>query len=158
MLRRGINLVALFYLATALICFVPYFQFDHPLLIATGLIYAVPSFVIAGGVVLRRAWGRKLAMILSPLLVLAVLPLMVKKQPTFVFSFPFRIAVTYPPSSAVAFKWFFGLLLMGHLVSMFYLLRGRVREEFQQKSAGEEDPKEGDQVLDPNVGEEGNGD
>lgn len=157
MVRRGIDLVALFYLATALICFVPYLQFDHPLLFAAGLIYAVPSLVIAGGVALRRAWGRKLAMVFSPLLIFVVLPLMFKKQPTFVFSFPFRIAVTYPPSSAVSFKWFFGLLLIGHFVSMFYLLRGAVKEEFQKKSAGEEDPEERDQALDLNAGKEGNG-
>lgn len=137
MVRKGIDFIALFYFATALICFVPYFQFGHPVLIAAGLFYAIPSFVTGGGVALRREWGRKLAMVLSPLLILVVLPLLFKKQLTFVFSLPFRIAMTYPPSSVLSFKGLFGALIIGHLVSVLYLLRGPVKGAFQQGSAGE---------------------
>ncbi len=157
MIRRGIDFVALFYLSTALICFLPYFQFDHPILVAAGLIYAIPCVIIAGGLALRRAWGRKLAILFSSFLILVVFPLLFKKQLTFVFSFPFSIAVTYPPGSVLSFKGLFGTLIVGHLLSMFYLLRGSVRRAFQRERAEEEKPKEeGSGDIDLDTGKEEN--
>lgn len=153
MIRKGIGFIALLYLATALICFVPYFQFGHPILIAAGFIYAVPSFIVAGGVVLKKEWGRKLAIILSPLLILAVLPLLFKKQLTFVFSFPFSIAVTYSPPSARSFKGLFVSLIVGHFISIIYLLRGSVKSAFEGKRA-EGEPKEGSAEIELNAGKE----
>lgn len=137
MVRKGINFISLIYLATAFICFIPYFQFSHPILIAAGLIYATPSFLIAVGLVLRREWGRKLAITLSPLLILVVFPLLFKKQLTFIFSFP-SIAVTYSRTAALSFKGLFFSLIAGHLVSVLYLLRGSVKDAFQRERPQEE--------------------
>jgi hypothetical protein len=152
MVRNGIDLIALIYLATALICFIPYFQFGHPILVAAGLIYSTPSFLIVGGLVLRKGWGRKLAIILSPLLILGVLPLLFKKQLTFVFSIP-SIAVTYSPTAALSFRGLFVGLIVGHLVSILYLLRGSVKGVFQRGIPAEEE-KEGSEGLDPNARKE----
>jgi len=131
--RKSIDLVALFYLATALICFLPYFQYGHAILIAAGLIYAIPFFVVGIGLALRKGWGRRLGMIASPLLILVVLPMLFKKHLTFIFSFPYSIAITYPPSSALAVKGLFGGLIIGHLMMLLFLLIKSVREEFQQE-------------------------
>lgn len=150
MVRKGIGLIALIYLATALICFIPYFQFSHPILIAAGLVYAAPSFLVAVGLILRRGWGRKLAILFSPLLIFVVLPLLFKRQLTFIFSFP-SVAVTYSPTEAPSFKGLFVGLIVGHLVSIVYLLRGSVKDAFQRERPGEEEPKgeSGDLDLNP---------
>ncbi|TAK01643.1 MAG: hypothetical protein EPO39_14095, partial [Candidatus Manganitrophaceae bacterium] len=96
MARKGIDVITLFYLATALICFVPYLQYGHPILIVSGLIYAIPFFVVGGGLALRKEWSRKLARITSSLIILVVLPLLFKKKLVFVFSLPYVISMTYP--------------------------------------------------------------
>lgn len=140
MARKGIDLIALFYLGTALVCFLPYFQYGHPLLIAAGLIYALPSFTVGGGLALRKAWSRKLAMVTSSLLVVVVFPLLFKKQLVFVFAFPLSISVTYPSSSFLFFKGLFGGLIAGHLVTVFYLLRESSKRAFEGRG-GEGKPK-----------------
>jgi len=143
MVRKGIDLIALIYFATALLCFIPYFQFSHPILIAAGLVYAAPSFLVAVGLVLRKEWGRKLAIILSPLLIFVVLPLLFKRELTFVFSFP-SVAVTYSRTAVLSFKGLFAGLIAGHLVSISYLLRGSVKEAFlRERSGGENEKEEG---------------
>ncbi len=137
MVRKEIDWIALFYLATALVCFVPYFQYGHPILIGAGLIYAIPFFVVGGGLALRKEWGWKLAMVSSPLLILVVLPLLFKKQLVFVFPLPYAISMTYPPSSVLSFKGLFGGLVAGHFVAALSLLRASVKGAFQQGSAEE---------------------
>lgn len=143
MVRKGIDLAALFYIATALVCFIPYFQYGHPLLIASGLIYALPFFLVGGGLALRKIWSRKLAITTSVLLILVILPLLFKKKLSFAFSFPFFISVTYPPSSVRFFKGLFGGLIIGHVATVLYLLRGSIKEAFQQGSAGREEERKG---------------
>ena len=130
MVRRGIDFIALFYLATALICFIPYFQYGHPILIAAGLIYAVPFFMISGGLALRKEWSWKLAVVTSSLLIFVVLPLLFRKKLAFVFPLPYSIQMTYPPSSAFSFRGLFGGLIFVHFVTVLYLFRGSVKEVF----------------------------
>ncbi|MGB3942706.1 MAG: hypothetical protein WBK96_14570 [Candidatus Manganitrophaceae bacterium] len=134
--RKGIDLAALFYLTTAVVCFVPYFQYGHPLLIGAGMVYGLPFTVVAGGLALRKEWGRKLALLLSPFFILAVLPLLFKRRLTFVFSLPFSVGVTYPPESALFFKGMFGLLIAGHFAVILYLFRGGVRTQFPGQAGG----------------------
>ena len=138
MVRKGIDLVALFYLATALVCFVPYFQYGHSLLILAGLIYGIPFFVGGGGLALRREWSRKFAMIASSLLVWVVLPLLFRKQLVFHFSYPLSVSITYPPSSVFSFKGLFGGLILGHIATVVYFARGSVREAFQRRATEKE--------------------
>lgn len=133
MARKGIDVITLFYLATALICFVPYLQYGHPILIVSGLIYAIPFFVVGGGLALRKEWSRKLARITSSLIILVVLPLLFKKKLVFVFSLPYVISMTYPPSSVLFFKGLFGALIIGHLVTALSL-RGAGGGALQQGS------------------------
>lgn len=127
--RKGIDLVALFYFITGLACLIPYFQYGHFILFGSGMMYALPFLVVGGGLGLRKEWGRKLAILLSPLLVLIVLPLLFRKQLTFVYAFPW-VGVTYPPSSAATFRGFFGLMMAGHLIALIYLLRGDIKAAF----------------------------
>ncbi|MBI3805806.1 MAG: hypothetical protein HY282_18795 [Nitrospirae bacterium] len=132
MARKGVDLIALFYLLTAVACFLPYFQYGDGLLLGSGLVYAIPFLTVGVGLGLRRDWGQKLAVLLSPLSILVVIPLLFREKLTFVYALPW-VSVTYPSSSAFEFRGCFGFLIAGHFLSLIYLLRETVKAQFQPK-------------------------
>lgn len=140
-MAKGIGAIILLYLFTAAVCLLPVYHFESTVLIAPGLAYALPFAIIGWGLHRRREWGRKLALMMSFMLLLIVLPILTKKNPTFIFSIPYSVAITYPSSSASAFKGTFGTLILGHSIAALYLLSPPCRREFQ-KSFPEERPGE----------------
>jgi uncharacterized membrane protein (UPF0136 family) len=130
MSRKGMNGIAFFYFFTALVCFMPFYHYRYFILLVPGLIYALPFIVIAWGLIRQRAWGRKLAILASVIVILTVSPLLLRKKLTIVFPFPYLMSVTYPSDAAVPFKTILGTLSGGHLFCLAYLFRRSVREQF----------------------------
>jgi len=130
MRRNGINGIFIFYFLTALVYFLPFYHYRYFILLVPGLIYAIPFVVIGWGLAKEKVWGRKLAILMSVIVILTVAPLLLKKRLTIVFPFPYLMSVTYPPSAAAPFKAIMGILTVGHLGCLFYLLRRPVRERF----------------------------
>jgi len=128
--RKGTNGIALFFFLSLLTCFLPFYHYGYFILLVPALIYALPFAVIGWGLLRRREWARKLALLLSVIVVLTAAPLLTKRKLTIVFAFPYLMSVTYPSSSAVPFKTIVGTLIGGHLLILVYLLRGSVKEKF----------------------------
>lgn len=130
MSRKGTNGIAFFYLLSMLACFLPFYHYRYFILLVPAIIYALPFAVIGWGLLRQQAWGRKLALLLSVIVVLVALPLLMKRKLTIVFAFPYLMSVTYPPEAAVPFKTIVGTLVGGHLFCLIYLLRRSVRDRF----------------------------
>jgi hypothetical protein len=130
MSRKGMSAIAFLYLVTVLICFLPFYHFRYSILLIPALMYALPFVVIGWGLMRRRGWGRKLAILTSVIVILTVGPLLLKRKLTVVFPFPFLMSVTYPPDAAVPFKTLLGTLVGGHLFCLIYLVRRSAKEWF----------------------------
>lgn len=130
MSRKGTNGIAFFYFLSMLTCFLPFYHYRYFILLVPALIYAVPFVVIGWGLWRQQEWARKLALLLSVIVVLVVTPLLLKRRLTIVFAFPYLMSVTYPSSSAVPFKTIVGILIGGHLFCLIYLLRRSVKDRF----------------------------
>ena len=124
------NGIAFFYFFTALVSFLPFYHYRYAILLIPGFIYAFPFVVIGWGLMRQKAWGRKLAILASIIVILVVAPLLVKKRLTVVFPFPYLMSVTYPSDAVVTFKTILGILSGGHLLCAVYLSRRSVKERF----------------------------
>lgn len=131
---KGINNVVIFYFLTALVGFLPFYHYRYPILLVPAVVYAFPFAVIGWGLIKRRAWGRKLAILISLIAILTAAPLVTKKKLSVVFPFPYLMSVSYPSSSAASFKSLFGVLTVGHLFCLIYFFRRPVKERFSQES------------------------
>lgn len=134
MSRTGRSAIVLIYFLSMLTCFLPFYHYGYFILLVPASIYALPFAVIGWGLLRRQAWARKLALMLSVVVILTAAPLLVKKKLTILFPFPYLMSVTYPASAAAAFKTIIGTLIGGHLFILIYLLRGSVRERFNEET------------------------
>lgn len=128
--RKGTSGIAFFYFLSMLTCFLPFYHYRYFILLVPAFIYAVPFAVIGWGLWRQQAWARKLALLLSAIVVLVAFPLLLKRRLTIVFPFPYLMSVTYPSSAAFLFKTIVGTLVGGHLFCLIYLLRRSVKERF----------------------------